>query len=73
MEKKDEAFVDKNTLPTAKHWGGSIMLWGCVGAGAQEILSRGMDSTKYQDSRGYCLKISPDIEVQARLGIPSGQ
>ena len=31
--KKGDAFVEKNTLPTVKHGGGSIMLWGCVAAG----------------------------------------
>ena len=36
-DKKGEAFVEKNTLPTVKHGGGSIMLWGCVAAGGQEI------------------------------------
>ena len=31
--KKGEAFVEKSTMPTVKHVGGSIMLWGCVAAG----------------------------------------
>ena len=50
--KKGEAFVEKNTLPTVKHGGGSIMVWGCVEArGAENIVwvERRMDSTKYQD------------------------
>ena len=31
--KKGEAFVEKNTLLTLKHGGGSIIPWGCVTAG----------------------------------------
>ena len=33
QKSKGEVFVEKNTLPTVKHGGGSIMLWGCVVAG----------------------------------------
>lgn len=31
--KKGSAFDEKNTIPTANHGGGSIILWSCVVAG----------------------------------------
>ena len=49
--KKGAAFHEKNTLPTVKHGGGSIMLWGCVaasGTGNIAWVEGRMDSTKYQ-------------------------
>ena len=52
LEKKSEAFVEYNTLPTVKYGDGSIMLWGCVAAGGTGNIVRvegRMDSTKYQD------------------------
>jgi hypothetical protein len=32
-KKNEEACKPKNTIPTVKHWGGSIMVWGCFAAG----------------------------------------
>ena len=48
----EKIFVEKNTLPTVKHGGRSIMLCGCVAAGDTEniVWVKGrMDSTKYQE------------------------
>ena len=53
--RKNEAYAEKNTLPTVRHGGGSVMLWGCFassGTGNLQRVEGKMDSIKYQEILG---------------------
>ena len=50
--KKNEAYAEKNTIPTVKHGGGSLMFWGCFSSSGTGQLCKVdgiMNSLKYQD------------------------
>lgn len=49
--RKNETYVEKNTLPTVRYDGDSVMLWGCFASSSTGNLQRlegKMDSVQYQ-------------------------
>ncbi len=76
--KINEAFKEKNTVPTVKHGGGSNMFWGCFaasGTGFLDCVNGIMKSDDYQrilgaQRSGQCQKAASPPEV---MGLPAGQ
>ena len=53
--RKNEAHAEKNALPTVKHSGGSVMLWGrfaSSGTGDLQRVEDKIDTIKYQEILG---------------------
>ncbi|CAJ0929288.1 unnamed protein product [Ranitomeya imitator] len=53
---KNEAYQQKNTVPTVKHGGGSVMFWGCFAASGTGFLDSVQDTMKSQDYQGILEK-----------------
>lgn len=65
--KRNEAFKEKNTIPTVKHGGGSLMFWGCFaasGTGCLDCVHGIMKSEDYQRILGH--NVGPSVR---KLGL----
>ena len=58
--KKGDACKPKNTIPTVKHAGGNIMLWGCFAAGGTGALYK-IDGIMRYENDVEILKQHPSV------------
>ena len=59
-----------NTISTVKHWGGSIMLWGCFSAAGTGTLVRiegKMNGVKYREILDDLLQSDQDVRLGRRF------
>jgi hypothetical protein len=64
--RKKDAYAKKNPIPTVKHGGGSLMLWGhfsSTGPGALVRVNGIRNFTQYQDIFAKNL-VTPDLEAK---------
>ncbi len=74
-KKKDE-YNPKNNIPTVKHGGGHIILWGCVsakGTGRLHRIEGRMDGAMYRKILANNLLPSVRALKMGRLGLPAWQ
>ncbi len=72
--RRNAAYDPKNTIPTVKHGGGNIMLWGCFsakGTGQLHCIKGTMDGAMYRQGQG--IEASQGIENGSWMGIPAWQ
>ncbi len=69
--RRNAAYDPKNTVPTIKHGGGNIMLWGCFSAKGTVQLHRiqgTMDGAMYHQGQG--IETGQGIENGSWMGFP---
>ncbi len=72
--RRNAAYDPKNTIPTVKHGGGNIMLWGCFsakGTGHLHRIKGTMDGAMYR--RGQGIEATHGIENGSWMGITAWQ
>ncbi len=70
--RRNAAYDPKNTIPTVKHGGGNLMLWGCFsvkGTGQLHRIKGTMDMAMYRQVQG--IEASQGIENGSWMGIPA--
>jgi hypothetical protein len=65
LEEKREACKPKKTIPTVKHRGGSIILWGCFAAGGTGALHK-IDGIMRMENCENIETTSPDISQEVK-------
>ncbi len=72
--RRNAAYDPKDTIPTVKHGGGNIMLWGCFsakGTGQLHRIKGTMDGAMYRQGQG--IEACQGIENGSWRGIPARQ